>query len=133
MPLLPGNAIRRRKPAAVHGPSVVEAVTRREVEAVARRVQSAGEDADSTALEEMRKWEAKRRELKYRQEVGTMVDLAELERGFGVIAEILRRAGEAVRVEYGDAAAKILANAWDDVDAKVDVLFAPDDGTGSGP
>lgn len=124
MPLLPPDAIRRQKPAAVHGPAVVEVVTRREVEAVARRVSQAEVSTGGTPLEEMRKWEAKRRELKYHQESGAMVDLADVDRGFMSIAEVLRRAGEAIRIEYGDNAAKILTNAWEDVRAKIDVLFA---------
>lgn len=76
---------------------------------------------------EIARWEAKRRQLKYRQEADETVDLADVERGFAVIAEILRRAGEAIRAEYGDSAAKILTNAWSDVRAKLDVLFAADD------
>lgn len=73
---------------------------------------------------EKTRWDAKRAELKYRREAEETVDLADVERGFAEIAEILRQAGEAVRTEYGDGAAKILSNAWDDVRAKLDVLFA---------
>ncbi len=126
LPLLPPEAVRQGRPILIHGPAVIDVVLLREGQ---RR---GAKDTQSAALEEIRQWEAKRRELKYRQESGEWIATGDVERGFMVMAEILRRAGEAIRVEYGEAAARILSNAWDDVDAKLDALFAvrPDEDHG---
>ncbi len=126
MPLLDAEAVCREKPAAVHGPSVVAAVVLRETEAVTRRLEG-GSDVTSVALEEMRRWEAKRRELKYRREAAEMVDMTDVETLFTVTAEIMRRAGETIRQEFGDRAQKILDDAWGDVDAQIDRMFADGD------
>lgn len=96
-----------------------------------RKLAAADPDEDMEGVRdpkwEINRWEARRRELKYKREAETMVDLADVERGFTAAAEILRRAGEAIRVEFGDEAAKILSNAWEDVHAKIDLLFAADE------
>ncbi|NLS93194.1 MAG: hypothetical protein GXX96_13645 [Planctomycetaceae bacterium] len=91
-----------------------------------REVDVPGDDgeADTSSLELIRHWRAKREELKYLHEAEQTVSLADVERGFAVIAEIFRSAGEAVRSEYGDAAGKILMNCWQDVRDRLDVMFA---------
>ncbi len=87
-------------------------------------IAAAQKNTEPDSRSEVNRWEAKLRELKYRQEAAGLVELAEMERGFVMVSEILRRAGEAIRVEYGDDAAKILTNAWADVVAKVEIMFA---------
>ncbi len=105
----------------VHGPAVVDVIVQREL---GRREATGGEEGGS--LEEIRRWEAKRRELKFQQESGEFVERAQVLRVFAITAGILRSAGEAIRVEGDEKSAKILSNAWDDVDAKVRLMFADD-------
>lgn len=121
--LSPDDVQRDSKPMLVRGPAVVAAIAEKRLEQT-----GASNGTTSEALEEIRRWEARRRELRYRRESAEYVPMADVNSGFAVIAEILRRAGETIRQEFGEPAQKILNDAWDDVDAQIRILFAADNG-----
>lgn len=116
--LAPDDVRRNERPIMVLGPAVVSAIAERMAE------RAGTEETASPALERIREWEAMRRELRYRRESAEYVPMADVEGLFTVTAEIMRRAGETIRQEFGERAAKILNDAWGDVDAQIDVMFA---------
>jgi hypothetical protein len=117
--LSPDDVQRDSKPMLVRGPAVVAAIAEKRLEQ-----SGTSNGTSSEALEEIRRWEARRRELRYRRESAEYVPMSDVEGLFSVTGEIMRRAGETIRQEFGDRAAKILGDAWGDVDAQIDVMFA---------
>lgn len=80
-------------------------------------------EADSPWLEEKRKWSALRERSRYETEIGRLVPIDAVHKGYGVVASNIRRSGEAMC----ESCKGLLDAALDDADADVDRVFNDSD------
>ena len=87
---------------------------------------------DSEWLEEKRKWQAKQEELKYREKIGELMPVCDVDRSFALVAQAYRSAGETLC----DACKDIVELALDDAEQRMESAFkegSPDEDDGDDP
>lgn len=131
MPLLPPGAIRRTKPAHIHGPTVVAALRDRAVRAAERPVVPPT-DGDpmmvggtSPELERWRKIRASREQIKLDQDRLAVIPADDVIRGLETLSVVLRAAGESLRRLHGPAAQQIMNDCLEDFERNIGRLFPP--------
>jgi hypothetical protein len=82
----------------------------------------------SPNLEAYREVKAKREQLAYERDLLIWIRREDIHAGFSVIAEIMKKANEALLNKFGAKAQKILNDAWDNVIREIDNRFGADDG-----
>jgi len=79
--------------------------------------------ASSPYMEEKRKWDAKRSKLAFEEATSQKIDRQAVRAAYSAVADVLRRAGEALRKQHGNDAQKILNDALGDADATIDRML----------
>jgi len=84
---------------------------------------------ESEWLEEKRKWSARREQLKYQQEVGELIPEADVRRGYGLVANCMRKAAEL----FCGTCKDLLESSLDDAELQLDAAFDDSHSTESQP
>ena len=84
----------------------------------------------SVNLEKYREARALREHLAYERDLKIWIRREDIHGGFSVIADILKKANEALLKQFGAKAQKILNDAWEDVTREINNRFGDDDGGG---
>lgn len=82
----------------------------------------------SVNLEKYREARALREHLAYERDLQIWIRRADIHSGFSVIADVMKKANEALLKQFGAKAQKILNDAWDDVIRAINNRFGADDG-----
>ncbi len=117
---------KRGQPILYRARALLDAWLERQVETRMRRAVPSDDDngVDSPNLEEYRKWRAVRERLAVEREARQVVDRSEMRQGLGMIAAVIRHAGDTMQRQGHAEAYQILDEALDEAERLIADMFA---------